>query len=1118
MRILHLKNWNQDNLQAFKLLKMRYFCFILLLIMVNHCAIAQDWIISSAQKGDLIEPRYSSIDSQNNTVFLSVFQNSIYQTGFNSYSGSIDIALTKISPQGNLLWSKQIGSNSTETGGGIAIDENSNIYIAGNYSSLCNFTPVDFLINKGGTDIFLAKYSPSGSLIWAKAIASTANNQAATCLKYNNGRLILGGYFNGTMILGTDITKTDTLLGNTNTTSFVTLLDTIGNPIWSKRFLGNDDATRFTDIGVGQHALYLCGYYKQNLHLDIETLTCVNSTITNSFLFKIDFNGNGVWVRKLTGTGSNYYRAICLDNQDDPYLIGNSNGSSTLILDSIANITTRFDVAYSQYNIFLAKYSSEGVLNWFKNKGTGYNSYFYGIECKNNLLYTTGYFSRTIIWANDVLNSTSSSDGEPFLAMLTLNGDEIKGVKANGTGNYYDSFYTIDVDNNSQVHIGGFFRSQTFHIGDSTYTSSNVNKSDQFFAVYKHPLIGLVTESEDPSCYGRSDGEIEVEAYFGKLPYTYSWSHNPALNQAQAYNLAAGDYTVTITDALGEQTTVSKTLTEPQSVGFSAIITSVQCYGDSTGAADVTVLNASGTPEYDWSTGATTEDVTDLKAGTYSLTITDSLGCTAFGVITVDEPDSMSLALSRDQDILCAGDSTAIVTATASGGMDLFSYQWNDPLYQTEATATDLPAGTWRVTVTDANGCTRTDSVVLSQPVAITLSLTATDPTCAGLDNGSALATAGGGTGTLSYAWSNGTAAASNADLTAGTYSVTVTDGNLCTQTDSVTLNEPAALAIATVNATAATCFGYEDGTLAISASGGTGTLHYSIDGTQQFIVPLFDSVAAGVYTITVTDSLDCTADTTAEITQPDGMALTVSQLETIACHGAATASATVSVTGATGTVSYLWDDPEAQTADTALNLGAGDYSVQATDASGCKVTGGITVIEPEILTIDTTEVVQIDETHPAGSVTLEASGGTGPFTFFITPDSTSASTGVFTELAAGDYAFFATDVNGCTSEDLAVTITEGEGPVDGLQFYDAFSPNGDGKNDVWNIRNIDQYPNCVVKIFNAWGTPVFSSKGYGTPWDGKSGGNELPSGTYYYLVDPGDGSPSRTGPVSLVK
>jgi gliding motility-associated-like protein len=629
--------------------------------------------------------------------------------------------------------------------------------------------------------------------------------------------------------------------------------------------------------------------------------------------------------------------------------------------------------------------------------------------------------------------------------------------------------------------------------------------------------MGLVTESEDPSCYGRSDGEIEVEGYFGKLPYTYSWSHNPSLNQAQAYNLPAGDYTVTITDALGEQTTVSKTLIEPQPVGFSAIITSVQCYGDSTGAADVTVLNASGTPAFDWSNGATTEDVTDLKADTYTLTVTDALGCTAFGVITVDEPDSMSLALAIDQDIRCAGDSTAMVTATASGGMDLFSYQWNDPLYQTTATATSLPAGTWTVTAMDANGCTRTDSVVLTQPVAISLSLTATDPTCAGLDNGSALATAGGGTGTLSYAWSNGPAVAANNDLTSGTYAITVTDDNLCTETDSVTLHEPAALTLDAVTPTDATCFGYEDGTLAISASGGTGTLHYSIDGTHQFIVPLFDSLAAGTYTVTVTDSLDCTAETTAEITQPDGMTLTLLQLEEIACHGAATASATVTVTGATGTVSYLWDDPEAQTADTALNLLAGDYSVQVTDASGCKVTDGITVVEPNALTIDTTEVVHIDETNLTGSVSLEATGGTAPFTFVMLPDSTSGVSGVFDELAAGDYAFFASDQNGCSSDDLTVSIIAVE-PGNGLIFYDAFSPNGDAKNDVWNIRHIDKYPNCTVKIFNSWGTPVFSSKGYGTPWDGKNNGHELPAGTYYYLIDPGDGSKTLSGPVSLVK
>jgi gliding motility-associated-like protein len=1078
---------------------------------------SQDWIYSTVQKGDNIEPRYSALDKQSNSIVLSIFQNSIYQPSLTSY-GSHDIAISKYDPLGNTLWTKQIGSTNTESGGGIAVDDENNIYVLGNYSGLCKFTSTLSLTNHGDYDIFLAKYKPTGDLIWAKPLSSSVNAQVSNNMRFANGKLIICGYYKDNITIGTDISKAITLNGNTNYYHFVSLIDTTGNPQWANSYKGNDDASRFFDIAVSNDNFYICGFYKNTLYFDCDTLTNLPTNKFGAFVFKLNSTGNCQWIRKVNGTGNEVYRSLCVDNYENIYLVGAFWGTNTIRIDSTSTLYSNQFINSTSYNLIIAKYNSDGILQWKAAKGNGSLNYPYSLSFRNNVLYGSGYYSGQLIFGNDTLVSSSTNNQDPFLFVYSHSGKEFGGISMKGSGNYYDAIYNLNTDIDSKVYAFGYYRSQNFQIGSQLFTSTNTNLSDQFFAVYKHPLIALVKDQKDPGCYGWNDGVLEVEPYFGKPPYTYVWSHNALLNQSRLTDLAAGTYIITITDALGEQTTVSKTLSQPGPVGFSAIITSVQCNGDSTGAADVTVLNASGTPTFDWSTGATTEDETNLKAGTYTLTVTDSIGCTAFGVITVDEPDPMGLVVTKDAANLCYGDSIASLTANPSGGMGLFSYQWNDALYQTDQTATGLGQGSYAVLVTDANGCTLSDTTVITQPDSISLDIVTTDPTCAGLSNGSAIPTVSGGTPQYDYAWSNGVFERFNTDIPAGDYTLTITDGNNCLKTASVTLGEPAALVLDAITPQDASCFGYEDGSLEISASGGTGTLQYSIDGTDKFMSPLFDSLAAGTYTIRVTDSLDCAAETTAEITQPEGMALTVSQFETIACHGAATASATVSVTGATGAVSYLWDDPEAQTADTALNLGAGDYSVQATDASGCKVTGGITVSEPEILTIDTTEVVQIDETHPAGSVTLEASGGTGPFTFVITPDSTSAATGVFTELAAGDYAFFATDVNGCTSEDFAVTITEGEVPVSGLQFYDAFSPNGDGKNDVWHIRNIEQYPDCVVKIFNSWGTPVFSSKGYGTPWDGKSGGKELPSGTYYYLVDPGDGSPSRTGPVSLVK
>jgi gliding motility-associated-like protein len=153
------------------------------------------------------------------------------------------------------------------------------------------------------------------------------------------------------------------------------------------------------------------------------------------------------------------------------------------------------------------------------------------------------------------------------------------------------------------------------------------------------------------------------------------------------------------------------------------------------------------------------------------------------------------------------------------------------------------------------------------------------------------------------------------------------------------------------------------------------------------------------------------------------------------------------------------------------------------------------------------------------GSITLESTGGTEPVTFIAVPpvtDSLTNNTGQFLNLQAGNYKLYAIDINHCISNTVNVTLL-GQG-TGAIIIYDAFSPNADTKNDVWNIGNIILFPNCKVKIINSWGNQVFSSNGYAEPWDGTFNGKALPSGTYYYFIDLGDGSESLTGPVNIVK
>ncbi len=339
---------------------------------------------------------------------------------------------------------------------------------------------------------------------------------------------------------------------------------------------------------------------------------------------------------------------------------------------------------------------------------------------------------------------------------------------------------------------------------------------------------------------------------------------------------------------------------------------------------------------------------------------------------------------------------------------------------------------------------------------------------------------------------------------------------------DTFVITDPLPVVISQVDSVDATCFGSPDGSIHIDASGGTGPLAYSADNGATFIPsPDIGSLPGGLYTVVVKDSNDCASATQSiEILQPAEIIIDTVLVTNASCYGYSDGAVEITALGGWGIFEYSTDNGASfgpsSTIDSLMN---GTYPVVVRDTASCLSAAYPAHVGPdEEFSVDTVEVVRGTLDNPLGSITLESTGGISPVDFVIIPDSTSNTTGVFNELVANNYRVFALDDSLCKSNELLVSLPEPENPETKLAAYDGFSPNGDGKNDVWNIPGIDKYPNCTVKIFNTWGIEVFTSKGYGTPWDGKYKGNDLPAATYYYVIDPGDGSSELTGPVSLVK
>ncbi len=297
------------------------------------------------------------------------------------------------------------------------------------------------------------------------------------------------------------------------------------------------------------------------------------------------------------------------------------------------------------------------------------------------------------------------------------------------------------------------------------------------------PVVATAVVDNNVSVNGGSDGQATVSGSGGNSGYTFAW--NDGQTTGTATGLAAGMYTVTVTDSTGGNDTDSVTITEPlPAVVASAVVdNNVTVNGGNDGQATASGSGGTGVYTYLWSNGSTNATAMNLTAGMYSVTVTDTVpprgggGNSDVAMVTITEPTAVVATAVVDNDVLINGGSSGQATASGSGGTPGYTYLWSDG--QTTATAINLAANTYTVTVTDSVGGNDTDSVTINEPPALLATvITVIDESFPGAGDGSATVSATGGVPGYTYLWSNGGTTATITGLSAGTYDVTVTDAN----------------------------------------------------------------------------------------------------------------------------------------------------------------------------------------------------------------------------------------------------------------------------------------------------------------------------------------------------
>jgi hypothetical protein len=606
---------------------------------------------------------------------------------------------------------------------------------------------------------------------------------------------------------------------------------------------------------------------------------------------------------------------------------------------------------------------------------------------------------------------------------------------------------------------------------------------------YPHPLrntttpaspIALTTSTNNVTCNGSNNGSATVTATGGTGSYTYNWSSSPVQTTATASNLLAGTYTVTVKDAASTTKTAIVTISEPAAMTVTTTVTSDNC-GKKDGTSTAVVSGGTAPYTYSWTTlpVQTTVTATGLTTGGYTVTATDKNGCTASvkSVVPLVAAPTVTTTVTADNCGKKDGTSTAVV----SGGTAPYTYSWTTLPVQTAITATGLTTGGYTVTVTDKNGCASSIKSTVPLISGPAVSTTMTTENCNKKD-ATATAVVSGGTAPYTYSWNTLPAqtTATSTGLTAGGYTVSVTDKNGCSTLTPVVVTQTAPLGVTTA-LTPENCR-RKDGTATVTVSGGNSPYTYTWTTIPIQTAATATGLTAGGYTVTVTDKSGCSINVPVVIKRSYTSLKATITSKDVSCNTDKSGSATVNIADGVAPYTYEWNTVPAQNSQLATNLEVGEYEVIVTDAVGCqtKTAAKIAKAQP-MFNLSTVKTDASCETCKDGTASVIVSGQPSTYTYtWSAPwNMTLSTTNSATGLAVGNYSITVTDNNGCAKQSTAVissTIATGIISAERSAGEDiTLFPNP--TQSKFNISNGDFKPaeSVLVVLYNTAGVEVYS-------------------------------------------
>ena len=677
-------------------------------------------------------------------------------------------------------------------------------------------------------------------------------------------------------------------------------------------------------------------------------------------------------------------------------IVSDDNGCSIqqeIVLDEPTEITITENISnYSGYQISTSG-GSDGtiVLNvvggtnsftyqWSTNDGSGLS-----VNQKDQSGLSAGTYTVVVTDSNGCSVTKTYTLEEPTALLISIDNSVVSNIACfeGNTGKI-----KIDID---QASVGPY----TYEIFGTTYTGDPyLNRVDNI-DLLTYTFTGLVagkyqitvtdgngnstttgikeiTQPETPlivtavlSTYGNfnvgcqtdNDGSIDITVSGGNVAgnanYTYVWSTTDGSGLIQGdedqSGLGPGTYTVSVTDENNCTATQSFTLTQAQPLNY--VLDRKQditCFGDDDGAIEISVTDGTGVYTYDWSTTNGSglvqgqQDQSGLSPGDYKLILSDS--CTTLEYnYTIRSPGELEISLDEVQNVLCFGDSTGKISVTVSGGTQPYNYVWVDNFGNTynrdignvfnSGNLSNIPAGTYTLTVTDSNQCSATlPPVEITEPADLLLSFDKTDLSCYNSNDGTITVTASGGVSPYTYTWSDLGNGSSRGNLAAGTYSVIVKDANECEETVDIVIANAELFDVDPV-ITQISCFGANDGSIELNFVGGVGNVNVQWTDDSTAGVNR-NNLSPGVYSVLITDESSCTIERDFTIIEPQEIEITGIITNAIDCIEPNSGSIDLQVAGGTAPYTFLWSN--GSTTEDLTNVPANNYLVTVTDSNGC--------------------------------------------------------------------------------------------------------------------------------------------------------------------------------------